>query len=241
MKPLVDLVVIGVQKAGTTALFDYLQEHPGFSLARTKEVHFFDDESVDWQSPDYGLYHQHFDLTTGRVHAEATPIYIYWPNSLERLRAYNPAARLVLMLRDPVERAWSHWRMETSRGAESKPFAWCIREGRARLFESTPWGYHREFSYVERGFYGEQVERLFAIFPREQVLILTADELRGDPNAALKRVSDFAGAGAPPVVAHRDVHVGQQLGRVNAADVQFLRQLYARDAARLADLTGVHF
>lgn len=241
MKPLVDLVVIGVQKAGTTALFDYLQQHPGFSVARSKEVHFFDDESVDWAAPDYDLYHRHFDPQAAGVRAEATPIYVYWPNSLERLKAYNPAARLVLLLRDPVERAWSHWRMETSRGAETEPFSWCIREGRARLFESHPWGHHREFSYVERGFYGEQVERLFRLFPREQVLVLAAEALRSDPNGVLAQVSALAEAGAPPLVTHRDVHVGQELGRMEPADAEFLRRLYARDAERLADLTGFRF
>lgn len=241
MSGLVDVVIIGVQKAGTTALFDYLSEHPGFSLSRVKEVHFFDDESIDWRAPDYSLYHRHFEPASTGVRAEATPIYIYWPNSLERLRAYNPAARLVLMLRDPVERAWSHWRMETSRGAESKPFSWCIRAGRHRLFEAEPWGHHREFSYVERGFYGEQVERLLRIFPREQVLVITADALRRDPNGVLARISDFAGVGAPAPVAPREVHVGQELGSLEWEEAAFLRSLYARDAKKLADLTGVRF
>lgn len=241
MHPLVDLVVIGVQKAGTTALFDYLQDHPAFSLSKVKEVHFFDDESIDWSAPDYGAYHRNFDPAAEGLKAEATPIYIYWPNSLERLRAYNPRARLVVMLRDPVERAWSHWRMETSRGAETQPFSWCIREGRARLFESEPWGHHREFSYVERGFYGEQVERLFSMFPREQVLVLTADELRADPNGVLERLSSFAGVSAGPEVAHREVHVGSELGALDPADARYLRDLYRRDGERLADLTGVRF
>jgi hypothetical protein len=241
LSQLVDLVVIGVQKAGTTALFDYLADHPGFAPSRVKETHFFDDERQDWACPDYEAYHRHFDPAAVGVRAEATPIYVYWPNSLERLKAYNPQARLVLMLRDPVARAWSHWRMETARGAETQPFAWCIRQGRARLFASQPWGFHRDYSYVERGFYGEQVEHLLQLFPREQVLILTDEELRVDPDASLARVSAFAGASAPPPMRPRQVHVGSDLGALDPGDAAYLRELYRRDAERLADLVGVRF
>lgn len=244
MRPsLVNFVVVGVQKAGTTALFDYLQDDPAYGLPDIKEVHFFDDETIDWSAPDYGPYHARFDWSDPTlIRGEATPIYIYWPRSLERLAAYNPAAKIVLMLRDPVERAWSHWRMETSRGVETQPFSWCIRQGRARLFDAQPWGVHREFSYVERGFYGEQIERLLELFPREQVLFLTADELRAEPSATLARVNAFLGAPPPAPVEHREVHVGQEVGGdLDPADVSFLRELYAADHEQFEALTGIRF
>jgi hypothetical protein len=238
LKPLVQFIVIGAQKAGTTALFDYMGDMPGLSLSRTKEVHFFDDESVDWSAPDYGAYHAQFDAEAPGLKGEATPIYVYWPRSLERIKAYNPRMRLILMLRDPVERAWSHWRMEFARGAETQAFSWCIREGRQRLFEGEPWGHHREFSYVERGFYGEQVERLFSLFPRDQVLILGAETLQSDPASVLGRIADFLGAPAPPPVKSRRIHVGREFAGLTAEDVAYLRTLYARDTARLKALTG---
>ena len=237
----VDFIIAGVQKAGTTALFDYLSGDPNLSLSRVKEVHFFDDETVDWQDPDYGPYHSQFDWTAPGLKGEATPIYIYWPGSLERIARYNPAVRLIVMLRDPVERAWSHWRMETARGVETHPFGWCIRQGRARLMDATPWGHHREFSYVERGFYGEQVERLFGLFGRDQVLFITSEALRSDPNLVLGQVSHFLGAPTPPHVTHREIHVGQEMAGLETADIAFLRSLYARDLEQLADLTGIDF
>lgn len=242
MQPLVNFIVAGVQKAGTTALYDYLADNPAIGLSKVKEVHFFDDETVDWSAPDYGPYHAQFDTNGPAIRGEATPIYLYWPGSLERIAAYNPHVQLIVMLRDPVERAWSHWRMEFSRGAETQPFSWCIREGRQRLFDAEPWGVHREFSYVERGFYGEQIERLFSIFRREQVLILRANDLRDDPTDALARVNGFLGLPAPGPVEHRDVHVGREVGGDFAAeDLAFLRGLYERDMARLKALTGVGF
>ena len=105
--PLVNFIVVGVQKAGTTALFDYLGDSPAVALSKVKEVHFFDDETVDWSKPDYGPYHAQFESSApAALHGEATPIYLYWPGSLERIAAYNPDIRLIVMLRDPVERAW---------------------------------------------------------------------------------------------------------------------------------------
>lgn len=241
---LVNFVIAGVQKAGTTALFDYLADEPGVAPSRVKETHFFDDETQDWSRPDYGVYHGHFDLPDGRLRGEATPIYSYWPNALERVRAYNPAMRIILILRDPVARAWSHWRMEYARGVEREPFSWCIRLGRQRLFDAEPWGHHREYSYVERGFYAEQVERLFALFPREQVLILRAEDLRADPGAVLERTRRFLGLPQGPAPIAREAHVGAEMdypSELTAEDEDLLRRIYARDQARLRTLAGLGF
>jgi hypothetical protein len=243
MKELVRAIVVGAQKAGTTALFDYLSEEPGIAVPDVKETHFFDDESIDWAAPDYGLYHRRFPPADRRLRLEATPIYIYWPNCLERIRAYNPDVRLILALRDPVERAWSHWRMEYARGAETNPFAWCIRQGRQRLFESQPWGHHREFSYVERGFYGEQVERVLTLFPRDQLLVLRAADLQEAPGPVLDEVRAFLGLRrATRAAESRRVHVGREMdygSDLTPDDIAFLRGVYAADLARLKALTGV--
>jgi len=240
----VAFIIAGVQKGGTTALFDHLGDAPELSLSREKEVHFFDDEARDWARPDYADYHAAFAAFDGRPRGEATPIYLYWPNSLERIAAYNPAMRLIVVLRDPVERAWSHWRMEYARGAEARPFAWCIRQGRQRLFDAEPWGFHRDLSYVERGFYGEQMTRLLGLFPREQVLVLRAEDLRGDPASALARVREFLGVAPAPAPAPREANVGRDMdygAELAAADVDHLRGVYARDQRRLADLIGLRF
>src|SRR6202012_4626616 len=207
----VAFIVVGVQKGGTTALFDYLGEEPGLALSREKEVHFFDDEAMDWARPDYGAYHASFPVADGRARGEATPIYLYWPHSLERIAAYNPAMKLIVMLRDPVQRAWSHWKMEYARGAETQPFAWCTREGRQRLFDAEPWGFHREFSYVERGFYGEQMGRALELFPRDRILLVDSQTLRDDPAPTLARARAFLGLPTGPDPIPRETHVGREM------------------------------
>ncbi|RAK57875.1 sulfotransferase domain-containing protein [Phenylobacterium deserti] len=237
--PRVSFIIIGVQKGGTTALFDYLSDQPDLALSRVKEVHFFDDEARAWERPDYTDYHAQFPPYDGRPRGEATPIYLYWPSSLERIRAYNPAAKLIVLLRDPVQRAWSHWRMEYARGAETEPFAWCIRDGRQRLFASAPWGHHREFSYVERGFYAEQLERLFSLFPREQVLIRQSEQLRSDPASILGDVRRFLGLREAPAPQPREVHVGRKMNypsTLTPEDVAHLREVYRADQLRLRAL-----
>ncbi|OXE36294.1 MAG: sulfotransferase [Phenylobacterium zucineum] len=232
----IDFIIIGAQKAGTTALFDHLSDDPALSLSKVKEVHFFDNETLDWGSPDYNLYHSQFDWTGAPIRGEATPIYFYWPGALERIAVYRRDIKLILLLRDPVERAWSHWRMEHTRGAETLPFGQAIRRGRQRLFQAEPWGHHRVFSYVERGFYAEQLERLFGIFGPEQLLILQSDDLSQDPDTVLTKINAFIGAPPPPKTTPRQVHVGQDMGQMDENDRAFLTAIYARDQDRLATL-----
>ncbi len=241
--PRVSFLVAGAQKAGTTALYLYLAGDPQFAMCRVKEPHFFDDEGRDWSGEDYAAYEALFPAGPARPCGEVTPIYLYWPPALERIARYNPAMRFVVLLRDPVERAWSHWRMEFARGAETQPFAWCIREGRARV-AAAPGGRHRVFSYVERGFYAEQLERLMGLFPAIQLLCLRAKDLKARPGEALDRIRaflDLAPGQAPrPHLAHVGPQVDVDPGLM-AQDARYLRDLYAGDNARLGRLAGFAF
>jgi len=236
-------LVAGVQKGGTSALFDYLREHPGIQMPGVKEAHFFDDEGVDWRSPDYGRYHALFEEDR-RLRGEATPIYLYWPASLERIARYNPAMRIILLFRDPILRAWSHWKMEYAKGKETRPFAWCIRDGRARLSPGDPAapGHHRVFSYVERGLYGQQVARLLDLFPREQCLFLRSEQLAADPTHCLDRVFDFLGVARQGNQPARIVHPGREIAypsRLEPEDRELLAGTYRSDLSRFEHLTGI--
>lgn len=239
----VGFLVAGVQKGGTTALFDYLREVPGLQLPAVKEAHFFDrEEGIDWSAPDYAPYHALF-ADDGRLRGEATPIYLYWPNALERIARYNPDMRLILLFRDPVERAWSHWKMEYARGAETEPFAWCIREGRARMAAGTPYpGFHRVFSYVERGFYGRQLARASTLFPRAQLLLLGSGELKREPAATIARICGFLGidppaAPIPPRISRPAAEILYP-SVVTGEDVAFLQRSYREEMDRFARFGG---
>lgn len=244
MHPIVDIVVGGVQKAATTSLYASLAEHPALCPATRKETHFFDDETIDWRAPDYRRFHDFFPGRDGaRRCFDVTPIYLFWPQSLARIAAYNPDVRLIFIFRDPIERAWSNWCMEYARGAESMPFSEAIRDGRRRLDGLAPThAARRTYTYVERGFYGVQVERLLGLFPRDQILFLKSDDLSRAPTATLRSVSEFLGLapfeGAEPKREHRRAAIDYPSSLIDA-DISYLRGLYRSDAALFANLSGL--
>jgi hypothetical protein len=211
-------------------------------MASDKELHFFDNETLDWRSPDYELLHRFFDgSANGILRGEATPIYTYWPNAIERLAAYNPAAKLIIGLRHPTHRAFSHWRMETTRNDETLPFSDAIRVGRDRVREA-PGGVHRVFSYVERGFYARQIKRLLRCFPRNQLHFFRTDRLWSDPAATLADAYSFLSVARAPVKSAPDYIVPLQsadLGELEAADRAALLDLFEADIRETGELTAI--
>lgn len=238
--PLMNFMIAGVQKAGTTALHHFLRCHPDIFMPARKELHFFNqDKATDWSAPDYAAYHQHFADASGYpLRGEATPAYCFMPKAAARIHAYNPAARLILMLRDPVSRAHSQWRMEVTRGDEDLTFSQAIREGRQRE------GYNLlHHSYVERGFYLGQIQRLRGLFGQDQCLILLNDDLRDDLQGVLDQCWHFLGcdAGRAPRPANsviRPMESDPQLAPISAQDAAYLRRIYATDIAATAKAIG---
>lgn len=237
----VDFFIAGVQKGGTTALDTMLRRHPEIEMAARKEPHFFDNEALDWAAPDYELLHRFYDRAQGaRLRGEATPIYTYWPRALERLQAYNSSAKLIIGLRHPAWRAFSHWRMEVSRSADTLDFSAAIRGGRGRV-ANAPGSVHRVFSYVERGFYAAQIQRIFELFPRQQVALHRTDQLWRHPQATLARVLDFLDLSAAELSQSREyiapVKSSDELGMAKE-DYRYLLDLFAADIVATAQLTG---
>lgn len=239
---LLDFFICGVQKAGTTALDRFLRDHPRIEMARVKEVHFFDDDSMRWDVPDYRRLHEQFEPgAEERRRGEATPIYSYWPEAMERLVRYNPRARIVLVLRHPVMRAHAHWRMETVRGLETLPFSEAIRPAARERVRRSPGGVHRVFSYVERGFYAPQAARLLSLFPRGQILFLRTDRLWLDHAGSLRAVHRFLDLEDAPTSAARYIAPleSRGLSPMAVSDLDYLAHLYAADIAQTMRLTGL--
>jgi hypothetical protein len=240
-KKLVKMIVGGVQKGGTTSLFRYLQSHPQLRAPEQKELHFFDDESIDWKKPDYQILHSKFAGANVAGKAfEATPIYIFWPSALLRIKLYNPRMKLIFLFRDPIERAWSNWKMEIIRGRETLPFDVAIREGRKR-FEGRPldrsW---RLFSYVERGFYSQQVQTTLELFPRDQLLFLRSNDLKFNHHNTLSTIANFLEIDQFPDLPARLDHRTKPVNyRLAAADVEFLRTVFYHDVLEFQRLTDL--
>jgi hypothetical protein len=188
----VDFVIGGTQKGGTSALDSYLRQHPEICMPETKkELHYFDKEENFIGPPNYKKYHANFQAgPQHRVIGEATPIYMYWTAAQYRIWSYNPQMKWILVLRNPVERAFSAWNMETRRGAEHVSFKDATEQEAVRCREALPLQ-HRVFSYIDRGFYAHQVRRLFNVFGAGNCLVLLNEELRANHENTVRRVFDF--------------------------------------------------
>ena len=198
----VNFVIGGTQKGGTSALDSFLRQHPQICMPKTKkELHYFDNEKNFSGRPDYKKYHAHFQpMPQHRVIGEATPIYMYWNAAPSRIWSYNPNMKWILVLRNPVERAFSAWNMETQRKTEHLSFKEAVEREQERCREALPLQ-HRHFSYIDRGFYTPQLRRLFNIFGQNNCLVLLNEDLRANHHNTLRTVFEFLGVDggvAPP-------------------------------------------
>jgi Sulfotransferase domain len=190
----IDFVIGGTQKGGTSALDSFFRQHPQICMPETKkELHYFDKEENFRGRPDYKKYHANFQSEKQhRVIGEATPIYMYWNAAPSRIWSYNPKMKWILALRNPIERAFSHWNMEKKRGAEELTFHEAIEHEAERCREALPLQ-HRVYSYLDRGFYAQQVRRLFNMFGRENCLVLLTEDLSANHEKTLRSVFEFLG------------------------------------------------
>jgi hypothetical protein len=199
-----DFLVIGVPKAGTTALHAALSRHPGLFLPTAKEPKFFlsdgpppaqggpgDAQTYQehvWRRADYEALFAPAPLEALR--GEATPFYLYDLDAQNRIRRLLPKAQLIVLLRNPVDRAHSNWTHLWAAGLEAeRDFvrACALEESRRAA------GWAHFWHYVSQGRYGAQLAHLFSLFSRDQVLLLRYRELREDPVATLDKVCDFLG------------------------------------------------
>jgi hypothetical protein len=187
-----EFIVAGAQKSGTTALNYYLKRHPYIALPIKKSLHFFDnDELFAGGNVSYEPLHEMFPpARSGSIAGENTPIYLYWRPALPRIRDYNPAMRFIVILRNPIERAFSQWNMQRTRGAEPFDFLDAVKAEPDRIAESAP-KQLRKFSYVDRGRYAEQLERAFRLFPRERFLVVKYEAFRARQREMVEAVFRF--------------------------------------------------
>ncbi|HUA13971.1 MAG TPA: sulfotransferase domain-containing protein [Verrucomicrobiae bacterium] len=218
-------LIIGAQKAGTTSLASYLFAHPSVVSPSFKEVHFFDlnyAKGPEWYGSQFpiGGRRRVANQLQGRTGfaLDATPYYLLHPLAAERARKLVPAAKIIILLRDPVDRAYSHYHHERRLGHEHLPFEEALacessrtadeaeRLQREPSYESFN---YQHFTYLERGIYANQIRRWRKFFPSEQLLILSSEELFEDGARVYRRVLGFLGLPALDLAAYPAEHVGK--------------------------------
>jgi len=201
-----DFLCLGAQRGGTTTLQLLLSQHPQVFLPACKEVHYF---SLQADRPP-AWYAEHFaPAPAGALCGEITPYYLFHPEAPARIRALLPHARLVVLLRDPVERTLSQVFHSQQLGLEDLPLEQALAAEAERLAGAEavlchPSGRHRshqEHSYLSRSRYGAQLSRYEALFPRRQLLLLRSEDLFERPAVSWRRLQRFLGLTRVPLPA----------------------------------------
>ena len=240
LRPLPDFLILGAQKAGTTALYAYLRWHPQITGPSFKEVSFFDRHYARGER----WYRAHLPVRRTGLVGEASPSYLFHPLAPERVARMLPRARLIALLRNPVDRAFSHYQHEVALGREQLSFEDALAHEDGRMegevermlgdpayFSHAWWNY----TYAARGRYAEQLERWFEAFPREQLLVLLTDELAADTAAAYQRVLDFLRAETQELDAYPRIFE-REYGGMDPDTRARLEEQFAQPNRRLAEL-----
>lgn len=252
-----DFVILGAAKAGTTSLFGWLSDHPFVAPARQKEVHYFDYNYFRGE----GWYRKHFPRRDERdrfaaehgrpfVTGEASPSYLSHQWAPQRLASLLPHAKLLIVLRNPVDRAYSQFQMSRREGEEPlESFAQAIAAEEARLeperarmlsdhwYNSWPIGC---WSYLMRSRYAEQIERWMQLFAREQFHFLSLEQLSADPQGTLARVHEFLGLSPHEYRQLPALHVARY-DSIGTSERERLAEYFRPHNERLYELVGIDF
>lgn len=214
-----NLIVIGAARSGTTALYEHLRQHPQIFLSSSKEANYFafEGEPLDYRgpgadfvnnsTPSWDAYLELFaDAPSDAVIGDISPLYLYAPKAAERIRARLPDARLVAILRNPIEQAFSHFQYARARMIEPlDSFDAALDAEPERLRDH----WQPLFQYSDFPRYAEQLRRFQAHFPPEQLKIFLYEDYRADPKGVLRQIFQFVGVDPSFVPAlHQDANSG---------------------------------
>lgn len=239
-----DILLLGGQKCGTSSLHHYLVQHPDVGAPRLKEVHYFDvnaDRSELW-------YRSHFPRRGLFPHAvDSSPYYIYHPAVPRRAHRLLPDAKLIVLLREPVKRTYSHYHHAFRLGLETLSFEDAIAQEEERLAGTDAFllssrgarsDAHRHQSYVSRSVYAPQIARWYEHFDRSQFLFLTSEDLFTDPATTVERVHSWLGLSPAQPTDLAPMNVGSYQPLEGPMADQ-LAERFAADRVEVERLTGM--
>jgi hypothetical protein len=264
----VGFLIAGAQRSGTRALRAYLQQQPEICMAARKEIHFFDNErifnkeTVDFSSPEkffskkqrltqenffsdpenfsgdkYDLYHAFFaPQPPQRLCGEATPAYMYWYDAPGRIWEYNPAMKFIIILRNPIDRAFSHWNMRRANKKEQRSFRAALETEVRKPHHTLPLQFTGR--YIDRGFYTDQIKRIWHYFPEAQTLFLKTEQLKKEPQVMMDKVCDFLGVARIDATLNRELKSAPYVSSLSIEDREFLKNIYRVEIKKLERLLG---
>jgi len=192
-----NFLIIGAQRCGTTSMYNYLIQNPRINSASSKEIHFFDNnfqKGLEWYLKQFPP--EDSQIITG----EATPYYIFHPLAPERISKNFPKVKIIILLRDPIKRAYSHYWHEKRLGFEKLSFVDAIKEETKRLEgevekileDKKYYSFnHQNYSYLKRGIYWEQIDRWYKLFPKENFCIIRSEDFYEKPQEIVNKTEIF--------------------------------------------------
>lgn len=196
-------IIFGVGRCGTTSLYNYLAEHPNVGEAQEKEIFFFDyhfDQGLSWYKKYFPLKVQGYGKTPW-VTGDATPSYMHHPLAPSRIKEILPQVKLILLLRNPVDRAYSHYCQKINAQLETFPFEMAVRHqiaertffqkehilGNEQYFRHV----YYPHAYISKGVYIENIARWFNTFPKQHILVLQNEEMSKKPQRVFQKTLEF--------------------------------------------------
>lgn len=256
MRMLPDFLIIGAQKCGTTSLYSHLSQHPCVGAAFEKEVRYFNNhyaKGVDWYKAHFPTIWKR-DRVTRRngnkfITGEGEPSYLPNPVAAERVLDLVPDVRLVVMLRNPVDRAYSHHQHRFARNREQRTFEEVCAVDKETLkdgWDGLPTEDlirlgHSHYSYLPRGFYYEQLKDWMAVFPKEQFLIVRAEDFFSETQAVYDDVLDFLDLPGHRLEERKRHNVGKYNEPMADETRQDLADYFRPHNQRLYDFLGRDF
>ena len=249
-------IIVGGQRCGTTSLYKYLAQHPCITSAFKKEVHFFDynyHKGLAWYRSHFPSLLEKYcskliqgqDLITG----EATPYYIFHPRAASRILQTLPQVKIIMMLRDPVDRAYSHYHHNLRLNDETlSSFEKAIETEQRRLEAEVEkmirnknyYSYnHQMYSYLSRGVYVDQVKRWRSLFSQEQILVIKSEDFFEDPASVFKQTLDFLNLPRFEPSEYRKYNAGH-FPPMNSSTRKHLIDYFSPHNQRLYEYLGVN-
>lgn len=234
-----DFLIIGAQKCGTGSLYHLLVRHPDVIAATKKEVHYFDknfDKELSW-------YRAHFPALSpedrkSTVTGEASPYYLFHPLAAERVSEVVPNVRLMVLLRNPVDRAYSHYQARIRREHESLSFEEALEADLQMIEEGVG---HRRASYLTRGIYVDQIQHWHGFFDPDRMLVLKSEDFFADMTGGLGQVLDFLDLAAWEPRNPGSRNKGGYKETMKPATREWLENYYEPHNQRLYDYLGFDF
>ena len=251
LRVLPDFLILGAQKAGTSSLHDYLSQHPQVKPALAKEIHFLDYNFGRGEAWYRAHFPTHLEKWRGDflLTGEGSPYYLFYPHAAWRAKQLMPRAKCIVLLRNPVERAYSHYQHQVRLGLEELSFEEALAQEATRLdgefekiiLDDEYYSFNfQNYSYQARGMYAAQLERWFKHLPRAQFLIAQSELFYRNTAREFERVLDFLNLPRwlPQTFAVRNEGKYEKMNPNTRAQ---LTEFFAPHNARLYELLNIEF